>query len=133
MEQEIAKALQKGAKPEEVAQALVQDGMSEQEAVQAVQTVMDQMGGGQPQGQRQGPRDGSGPGNPEGEQGITADQAIQVFGEMGVDPTSVLQIIKVVLNMNPQELEKLIGMISNGQEQQAAQEQEAQGNPEEQY
>jgi len=51
--QEIAKALQQGAKPEEIMQQLVQMGIPEEQAMQVLQKVIQSIQG-QPQGQPQG-------------------------------------------------------------------------------
>ena len=48
--QMVAQALQQGTPPEQIVQMLVQQGVPEEVAVQAVQMVMQQMGGGAPQG-----------------------------------------------------------------------------------
>jgi hypothetical protein len=48
--QMVAQALQQGMPPEQVVEMLVQQGIPEEMALQAVQIVMQQMGGGAPQG-----------------------------------------------------------------------------------
>jgi transcriptional regulator CtsR len=48
--QMVAQALQQGVPPEQIVQMLVQQGVPQEVAVQAVQMVMQQMGGGAPQG-----------------------------------------------------------------------------------
>jgi hypothetical protein len=46
----VAEALQQGMAPEQIVQMLVQQGVPQEVAIQVVQMVMQQMGGGAPQG-----------------------------------------------------------------------------------
>ena len=109
--QEVAGYLQQGANPEEIMQALVQQGISEQEAQQVIQAAMQalQGQGGQPQGQGQ-----------EGG-GSVLEAALQE------DPELVYQIIMEFSQMPPEEQQALMqeieGMLQGGQGQGQPQEQ----------
>ena len=109
--QEVAGYLQQGAKPEEIMQALVQQGISEQEAQQVIQAAMQalQGQGGQPQGQGQ-----------EGG-GSVLEAALQE------DPELVYQIIMEFSQLAPEEQQALMqeieGMLQGGQGQGQPQEQ----------
>ena len=113
MEQQIMQALQGGASPEEVVQALVQDGMSQDEAVSMVQSVMQSAQGGE--------------GGAPAAQGLSSDDAIRVFSEMNVAPDVIIQVLKVLLNMNGAEIEKLLMRLEEGSTPQAPE------NPETSY
>ena len=93
--QEVAGYLQQGAKPEEIMQALVQQGISEQEAQQVIQAAMQalQGQGGQPQGQGQ-----------EGG-GSVLEAALQE------DPELVYQIIMEFSELAPEEQQALMQQI----------------------
>ena len=103
--QEVAGYLQQGAKPEEIMQALVQQGISEQEAQQVIQAAMQglQGQGGQPHGQGQ-----------EGG-GSVLEAALQE------DPELVYQIIMEFSQMAPEEQQALMQeieqMLQGGQGQ----------------
>lgn len=103
--QEVAGYLQQGAKPEEIMQALVQQGVSEQEAQQVIQTAMQGMQGqgGQPQGQGQ-----------EGGASVL-EIALQE------DPELVYAIIMEFSQLAPEEQQALMqeieGMLQGGQGQ----------------
>ena len=93
--QEVAGYLQQGAKPEEIMQALVQQGISEQEAQQVIQAAMQglQGQGGQPQGQGQ-----------EGG-GSVLEAALQE------DPELVYAIIMEFSQLAPEEQQALMQQI----------------------
>ena len=93
--QEVAGYLQQGAKPEEIMQALVQQGISEQEAQQVIQAAMQglQGQGGQPQGRGQ-----------EGG-GSVLEAALQE------DPELVYQIIMEFSQLAPEEQQALMQQI----------------------
>lgn len=109
--QEVAGYLQQGAKPEEIMQALVQQGISEQEAQQVIQAAMQglQGQGGQQQGQGQ-----------EGG-GSVLEAALQE------DPELVYQIIMEFSQLAPEQQQALMqeieGMLQGGQGQGQPQEQ----------
>ncbi len=109
--QEVAGYLQQGAKPEEIMQALVQQGISEQEAQQVIQAAMQalQGQGGQQQGQGQ-----------EGG-GSVLEAALQE------DPELVYQIIMEFSQMPPEEQQALMQQI-----EQMLQGGQGQGQPQEQ-
>lgn len=109
--QEVAGYLQQGAKPEEIMQALVQQGISEQEAQQVIQAAMQglQGQGGQQQGQGQ-----------EGG-GSVLEAALQE------DPELVYTIIMEFSQLAPEQQQALMqeieGMLQGGQGQSQPQEQ----------
>ena len=97
--QAVQEALAQGINPEEIVQGLVNEvGIPQDQAVQLVQAVMQQGGG-------QGGQGG-------GESGVTAEQAVEALSQLGVQPDVLLQIIDIIMNMTPEQLEKLIAMIS---------------------
>lgn len=118
----VAQALQSGKRPEEVIAILVEKGVDQAQATEIVQKVAEKLGGSQ---------GGQAPSDPseQGKQGITAEQALEVLSKLGVSGDKILEIIKVVLNVNRGELERLLGALqkSGGEQQQPQQEQE-QGN-----
>jgi len=114
--QEAAGFLQQGASPEQVVQAIVEQGggqISEQEAQQIVQAAMQAMqGGGQQGGQ---PQEG-------GEGGSVLEAALQE------DPELVYAIIMEFSNLAPEQQQALMqeieGMLQGGQGQPQEQPQE---------
>ena len=92
---EVSNYLSQGAKPEEIMQALVQQGISEQEAQQVIQAAMQglQGQGGQQQGQGQ-----------EGG-GSVLEAALQE------DPELVYQIIMEFSQLQPEEQQALMQQI----------------------
>jgi len=107
--QEAAGFLQQGASPEQVVQAIVEQGggqISEQEAQQIVQAAMQAMQGGEQQGGQ--PQEG-------GEGGSVLEAALQE------DPELVYAIIMEFSNLAPEQQQALMqeieGMLQGGQGQ----------------
>ena len=111
MEEQILQALQNGTSPEEVVQALMQDGMSQGEATQAVQSVMQQAQEGAQGGGAEG-------GAPAQAQGLSADQAIEALSQLGVQPQVIIETLKIILSMTGPEIEKLLVALQQGGEAQ---------------
>ena len=109
--QEAAGFLQQGASPEQVVQAIVEQGggqISEEEAIQIVQAAMQAMQGGGQGGQ---PQEG-------GEGGSVLEAALQE------DPELVYAIIMEFSQLAPEQQEALMqeieGMLQGGQGQEQA-------------
>jgi len=115
LEQGIAKALQAGEDPRAIAEAVVQEtGVSPEEAMQMVEQVATKLEGGG-QGQGNGPRDGSGQGQQGG--GITADQALEAFGQIGLSAEQIVQSVQILSQLGTGELEKMLQTIGNAEDQ----------------
>ena len=105
--QEVAGALQQGAKPEEIMQAIMEQGnLSQERAQQIIQAAMQMLQGGGAEGQ---PQQG-------GEQGGSVLEAA-----LQEDPELVYQIIMEFSQMPPEEQQALMqeieGMLQGGQGQ----------------
>jgi DNA-binding transcriptional MerR regulator len=102
---EVQNYLSQGVSPEEIMQALVQQGVSEQEAQQVIQTAMQAMQGGGQGGQ---PQEG-------GEGGSVLEAALQE------DPELVYAIIMEFSQLAPEQQQALMqeieGMLQGGQGQ----------------
>lgn len=106
--QAVAQALQQGMAPEEIVAGLVKDvGIPEDQATQLVQAVMQQMQGG-----GQGGEQGGAPAEGGQAQGMTAEQAAEALSQLGVAPEIVMQIVDIIMNMSPSEIEKLAAMVA---------------------
>ena len=109
----IAQGIQQGASKEQVVQALQQKGVNPEQAAQMydqVKAQLDKQGGGEGGGQ----------------QGrITAEQAIEAFKESGLPPAAIVRTIQILMEMSPDEIQKLLSMLEQGgKAQQEAQQRE---------
>ena len=118
--QAVAQALQQGTDPQQIVQALVKDGLSEEDAVKLVQQVAQQM-------QQQG-----GEGEQQGGKKYTAEQAFQILQENQINPEHVMVILDVLMNTPQAELGKVIQAINGegGQQQQQPGDQQRPERPE---
>ena len=110
--QEVAGYLQQGASPEEVAKALVEQGIPQEAVQQIIQTAMQMLqGGGQEEGQMDGQEEG----------GSVLEAALQQ------DPEMVYAIISEFSQLAPEQQQALMqeieGMLQGGQGQGQPQEQ----------
>lgn len=118
--QAVAQALQQGTDPQQIVQALVKDGMPEEDAVKLVQQVaqqMQQQGGGE-EGQQQ-----------EGKK-YSAEQAFKILQENQINPEHVMIMLDVLMNTPQEELGKVIQAIQGGGQQQQSEGQQGQQRPE---
>jgi hypothetical protein len=135
--QQIAQALQKGAKPEKILEELVKMGVSQEEAAQVIQAVMKQMQGTQMQEGGSAPQELTGQEQPQGDdqlmqgiqqalqQGATPEELIAELIQQQVDPQMIVQIF-VQLGM-PQEqvvqvVQAVMEQMGGGQQQEVPQE-----------
>jgi len=141
MIQQIAQALQKGAKPEQILEELVKMGVPQEEATQTIQAIMKQMQGKMQEG-GPAPEEMMAPeGQPQGgqedsqqiieavkqmlQQGATPEQVIAQLLQEQMDPQMIVQIF-VQLGMPEQEvMQEVQAVMQQGQPQE-------QENPEEQ-
>ena len=99
--QGIAQALEQGVPPEQIAQQVsqqTQGQISPEDAMQMVQEVAQQMQGG---GQGQGG-------------GVTAEQALEAFQQIGLNEEQILQTIQILTQMPKEEVERLVGALQGG-------------------
>jgi len=117
-EQVVAQLLQGGVPPEAIMQVMVQLGMPQEQVQPLIEGVMQQMQGGQPQGQEATPegqpmmQDGG-----EAEQQEQIMQLIQMFAQIqGVDPN---QIMEQLQGASPEEQQQMMQqMVQTVQESQ---------------
>lgn len=117
-EQVVAQLLQGGIPPEAIMQVMVQLGMPQEQVQPLIEGVMQQMQGGQPQGQEATPegqpmmQDGG-----EAEQQEQIMQLIQMFAQIqGVDPN---QIMEQLQGASPEEQQQMMQqMVQTVQESQ---------------
>ena len=129
----VVEALKSGKQPEEIVGVLVEKGVDQAQATEIVQQVAAKLGGSQqPQGSQNGPQDGSGPNGQQesgGKQGITAEQALEVLSRLGISGEKILEVVKVILNINRGELKRLLSALQrDGQQEQQEQPQQGGGN-----
>ena len=109
--QEVAGYLQQGASPEEVAKALVEQGIPQEAVQQIIQTAMQMLQGGEQEGEMDGQEEG----------GSVLEAALQQ------DPEMVYAIISEFSQLAPEQQQALMqeieGMLQGGQEQGQPQEQ----------
>lgn len=112
--QEVAGYLQQGAKPEEVANALVQQGIPKEAVGQIIQAAMQMLQGGD---QEEGEMDGM----------DDSGQVSVLEAALQEDPELVYQIIMEFSQLAPEEQQALMqeieGMLQGGQSQGQPQEQ----------
>jgi len=147
--QQIAQALQKGAKPQQILQELVKMGMPQDQATQTIQAVMQKMQGQMqeggpapeemaPQGQAQQPMQEQPQGGQQDpqqliqaiqqelQQGAKPEQVIAELLQQQIDPQMIVQIF-VQLGMPQEQVTQVIQAVAQqmqqGQEQQNPQEQ----------
>lgn len=140
--QQIAKALQKGAKPEQILQELIKMGISQEEGTQAIQAIMKQMQDTQMQEGGSTPQELTGQEQPQGgqqdvqqlmqgiqqalQEGAQPEEVIAQLLQEQIDPQKIIEIF-VQLGM-PQEqvvqvVESVMQQMGSGQEQEVPQEQ----------
>jgi len=121
--QMIQQALQNGEDPAAILQSLVEDGgMDQEQAKELIVAVAQEMQGGQggqPQGQQQGPQDGSGQQGGGQEEGVTLEQAVQVIQELGLSAEQVVTMISLIQNTSPAVQDQILEMVKQGGQQQA--------------
>ena len=135
--QQIAQALQKGAKPEKILEELVKMGVSQEEAAQVIQAVMKQLQGTQMQEGGSAPQELTGQEQPQGDdqlmqgiqqalqQGAAPEELIAELIQQQVDPQMIVQIF-VQLGMPEQQVVQVVQAVMEqmgvGQEQEVPQE-----------
>jgi polyhydroxyalkanoate synthesis regulator phasin len=136
--QQIAQALQKGAKPEKILEELVKMGVSQEEAAQVIQAVMKQLQGTQMQEGGSAPQELTGQEQPQGDdqlmqgiqqalqQGAAPEELIAELIQQQVDPQMIVQIF-VQLGMPEEQVVQVVQAVmeqmGGGQEQEVPQEQ----------
>ena len=99
-----ATALTEKVDPGQIAGALKEEGLNEEE----VNTVMKMA---ESEAQNAGPETGA------GADAIPLEQAIEYLDGLGIDPQTIIAVLQIVLKMQPEDVDKLVAMLMQAMQQ----------------
>ena len=114
-----AKALTEKVDQGQIAVALKEEGLNEEE----VNTVMKMA---ESEAQNAAPETGA------GADAIPLEQAIQYLDGLGIDPQTIIAVLQIVLKMQPEDVDKLVAMLMQALQQGGQQQGPQEGAPSQQ-
>ena len=115
--EQVIQLLKSGKSEQEVRQMVIQSGASEEQADQVLAAAKEQLQGG------------GGEGGEQGSEGMSADEAIQLLSQSGVDPATIFKIIQIVMQVSPDQQGALAQGLQQAAQQGGGQPQEGQREP----